>query len=99
MAIDQLDSPGGDTTQLNCCVLAAGDLLWFNQTTLQLDFANPGAVPSPEAPFPYRRLASAFRTNATQSYVYHQLNESTFVEDVWVESGFWLPSTNISVKT
>lgn len=80
-------------------MLAEGNLLWFNGTKLQISFAAPGDVPVPNTLFPYHRVGSAFGVNATQSYIYHQLTESTFAEEIWVDNGFWLPSTNISIKT
>lgn len=54
--------------------------MYFNHTSLQFDGAIP---PSPTSPFPFRRLASTFKQNSTESYVYHQLNDSVLTEEFW----------------
>lgn len=54
-----MEDPIQNPSELSYCVLAGGALLWFNQTRLQMEFADPGEVPLPNTPFPYRRIASA----------------------------------------
>ncbi|CAL8579665.1 hypothetical protein XPA_005399 [Xanthoria parietina] len=58
-----------------------------------------GSMQAPDSPFPFGRLASAW-DNATASYLYHQLDDLTLVEDMWDGgiSNFWT-STNITIGT
>ena len=90
-------------------VLSGGLALWSNGTTVQWVGEYAQGLPAPSAPFPYPRLcsASAFRVtespvylpNETDSYVYHQINDSAMGEEHWDGSGFWQPSRIISIRT
>lgn len=56
-------------------------------------------LPLPEASFPYTRMASTFAKNSTSSYLYHQITDTTFAEELWDgTSGFWI-SNNITIDT
>lgn len=56
-------------------------------------------APMPRSSFPFTRLAKAFSVNdSTVTFLYHQLDTSTFAEEQWDTSiGDWLPTTNISI--
>ena len=58
----------------------------------------PIHLPVPDAGSPYLRLGSTYRVNTIQTYVYHQVNDSTIAEEVWEEeSSVWQTSKNISI--
>ena len=86
--------------------LPDGQALWFNGTTLENDemaVQTVGSIiqtiPVPNVPFRYHRLASAMNVDGAECYIYHQLNDNTLAEEFWDGSGFWLPSSNISITT
>ncbi|KAL8786987.1 MAG: hypothetical protein Q9195_007965 [Heterodermia aff. obscurata] len=72
---------------------------WVNGTTLvQLgDRGNSNffTVPSlPRSPFPFARMAGLSDTNSSSMFIYHQLNASAFVEELWDGSeGVWTSNT------
>lgn len=57
-------------------------------------------IPTPDSPFPYPRLASTYGDNTTNTYLYHQLDDSVLVEDTWDgdPKSFWI-SKNITIDT
>lgn len=57
--------------------------LWVNDT--QLSNASPNALAATKSAssFPFSRLAGFSPLNTTYFFVYHQLNETAFVEDKW----------------
>ncbi|KAI4256208.1 MAG: hypothetical protein L6R42_006350 [Xanthoria sp. 1 TBL-2021] len=61
--------------------------------------SDDGSMQAPDSPFPFQHLASTW-DNATASYLYHQLDELTFVKDMWDGgiSRFWI-SNNITIGT
>ena len=59
-------------------------------------FINP--LGSPNSPFPFIRLASSTPINSSLIFIYHQINESVFAEDMYDTSiGYWV-SANITVS-
>ncbi|MCJ1334162.1 hypothetical protein MMC10_010869 [Thelotrema lepadinum] len=56
------------------------------------------SIQSPDTVFPYSRLAFANSTNASASYIYHQLNDSIIIEDAYSLSSGW-GSTAIEIPT
>ena len=89
-----------DINDLGFAALAGGQLLWHNQSTLQgdsLDLEKP-AAPVPPARFPYQRLGTADVVGGNDSYVYHQINESTIAQEYWDGGPLWL-SSGIPIQT
>ena len=75
--------------------------LWVNGTTLSSSFDNDQNLLNnpPTSPFPYARLATTTPDNGEAFYLYHQINESVFAEDVWDRSlGSW-SSSAINIAT
>ena len=93
--------PFGNINRSGFGTLAGGHILWFNQSTLQTDdLSTVGrAAPNPPTTFPYQRFGTAFVVNGTNSYVYHQINESTLAQEQWDEGPIWLPSVDIPIDT
>ena len=54
-----------------------------------------GNTPPPST-FPYARLASWANVNASVSYIYHQLDDTTLVEDALLVEYGW-KTTNITI--
>ena len=78
--------------------LEHGSLGWFNQSTLHFSKFTPWEMPSPNTGFPYNRLAiTSMMDVATESYLYHQLSDTTFAEEIWdYATGNWT-SNNITI--
>ena len=92
-----MSSDGSDTTVTDISAVQRSDLLiatnglqgpyglWVDGTTLSyynVDF-KPLLGGSTNSPFPFTRLASIFPSNGSNFYLYHQISETTFVEDLW----------------
>ena len=76
---------------------------WVNGSTLS-DFGVIGQTPKyienpPASPFPYARLAVTTTENTTAFYLYHQINESYFAEDVWDSSIDGWTSATVHIAT
>ena len=74
---------------------------WVNGTklaTLQ-DFEVPGTPDSsPNNTFPFTRLAQVTPLDLSVTYLYHQINSTTFSEEKYDYGlGQWLPSTYFTV--
>lgn len=53
----------------------------------------------PKNSFPFKRLASSNQENSTTVYLYHQLDEVTFAEEVYDSSrGLWTTAKNITIE-
>lgn len=78
-------------------MLAGGETLGFNGTDL-MRIGYSDNITASKTPFAYQRIGSTFAANTTESYIYHQVNGSTFVEEVWDQNGFWLPGTNVTIQ-
>ncbi|KAL8883364.1 MAG: hypothetical protein Q9215_008263 [Flavoplaca cf. flavocitrina] len=78
--------------------LAAGGPLVLNQSNTLSSFTDlPGP---PEDRIPFDHIASTYATTSDRlSYVYYQLDDSTFAERAWDEpSGTWIPN-NVTIDT
>lgn len=52
----------------------------------------------PNSSFPFSRLASVTLADKSASFLYHQINETTFAEEQWVASlADWLPPSYFTV--
>ena len=76
--------------------------IWINGTQPvlinNLDLASV-LVSLPVNEFPFKRLASVNSTDGSTTYLYHQINGSTFAEEAWDDkSQAWLPPEYIIVS-
>ena len=54
--------------------------------------------PAPQAPFPFKRVASIINEDQTASFLYHQINGTTFAEEQFITSlNSWAPPTYITI--
>ena len=73
-----------------------GHIFWVNGTSLSSGYTD--IIPT-TTPFPYKRLAGIGGRNSKWCSVYHQMNATTLMEDIWhVDNGVWT-STAITVET
>ena len=71
--------------------------IWVNgtqPTSFWYGTPGPSDFPVPGGAFPFTRLASIAETDGSTSYLYHQLNGTTIVEEQWnqAESSWVTPS-------
>ncbi|KAL8991997.1 MAG: hypothetical protein Q9169_007461 [Polycauliona sp. 2 TL-2023] len=66
--------------------------IWFRQSTFQSD-----DLPAPRSGFPFERIAGTINQKPFRTQLYHQLDSSTIVEDVWGAVDNTWSSTNISI--
>ena len=77
-----------------------GSALWVNGTLLAMLSNNAQGRPTPDNAFPFTRLASVTLADHTATFLYHQINATTFAEEEWDDSlSAWLPSTFITVSS
>lgn len=74
--------------------------IWINGTQpvlILMAFVQAATVPDNE--FPFTRLASVTLADYSATYLYHQMNGSTFAEEQWDNSlRAWLPPQYITVS-
>ena len=74
--------------------------IWINGT--QPVLMSFGSFPQPMLPsneFPFKRLASVTSTDGSATYLYHQMNGTTFAEEQWDDkTGIWLRTEYITVS-
>lgn len=73
--------------------------IWINGTDPEiLTYYEPGPYVAPHVSFPFKRLASAVSNELTESYLFHQINETTLAEEIYVVTlNYWLPSNYITI--
>ena len=72
----------------------AQDVIWINQSKAQVGFET---ITAPKNTFPFTRLASATTSDNRTTYLYHQMNETTFAEEFFEASvGEWGEPTYIN---
>lgn len=77
--------------------------IWINGTKpAAISYNGIGLVKDhravPNASFPLKRLASATSPDQTITYLYHQINGTTFAEEQYITStNQWIPSAYITV--
>ena len=73
------------------------DVIWVNKSKAEA-LHNTGNVP--KNTFPFARLASATTSDNQTTFLYHQMNETTFAEESFqVSMGEWGDTTYINVAT
>lgn len=73
--------------------------IWINgtQSALILSYSLETTLPSNE--FPFKRLASVTSTDGSTTYLYHQMNGTTFAEEQWDDTTrIWLRTEYITVS-
>lgn len=74
--------------------------IWINGTQpvlISMAYQNAATVPDNE--FPFTRLASVTLTDGSATYLYHQVNGSTFAEEQWDDTlHAWLSPEYIIVS-
>ena len=72
----------------------ASDIIWINKSEPILI----GEISEPKNTFPFARLASVNTFDDKTTYLYHQMNETTFAEESFEASvGDWSEPTYIHV--
>ena len=81
--------------------LSYGASFWVGNGTLNNLFELPGSMKLPPsgAPFPYARLATNLKGDRGDFYVYHQVNDTSLVEDLFDNSIGHFTSTYINIET
>ena len=91
---------GGDYSLIHRSDIAnfVSGFIWINGTQPAIPTYDPNMTLSraPKSPFPFARLASV--TSQYVTYLYHQINGTTFAEEQWDEiDGTWGPTQYIQV--
>ena len=72
------------------------DTIWISKS--KVESASRGAIDVPKNNFPFTRLARATTLDSQTTYLYHQMNETTFAEESFDASmGEWGEPTYINV--
>ena len=74
--------------------------VWINgtQPALAAPFPFPGTG-LPNNTFPFARLASVTSADQSTTFLYHQMNGTTFAEEQWDDSLLtWIPAAYITVS-
>ena len=76
-------------------------VVWVNETelvALKFDYLNSSSSSEPDALFPFKRLVSVTSSDQSSTYLYDQINGTTFAEEQWDSSvNQWLPFSYIIV--
>ena len=88
---------GYDNIQNSDLSLTNAWFLWVNNATL-MD-ANGNNVPAPLSPFPYSRFSTSNVGTGSNFYLYHQINGTTFAEDLFDSSIGHFTSSFFSIGT
>lgn len=73
-----------------------GTLMWINGTQPMMALSDESALPN--SSFPFARLASARSADRAATFVYHQINGTTFAEEQRdLTVGTWLDTEYINV--
>lgn len=57
--------------------------VWINRTEPVVEFG--AGIPAPDSTFPFTRLASVTLADYSFTFLYHQINSTTFAEEQWDE--------------
>ena len=81
--------------QSDVALFGSGNFIWINGTQPVTD--SEGTTPN--ISFPFTRLASVNTVDQSMTFLYHQINGTTFAEEQWDNSeSIWLPSQYITVS-
>lgn len=95
-----LDDESTEPSQNNVAIrqsdiaMFATSYIWINGTQ---PVAGPDS-PTPVTPFPFARLASVYPADGSSTFLYHQINDTTFAEEHWDSSSeAWLTPDYITI--
>ena len=78
---------------------SSGYAIWINGTQPALVKFSSGIPPLPSNEFPFKRLASVSSADQSATFLYHQMNDTTFAEEQWDDvMQAWLPTEYIIVS-
>ena len=100
-AVESLDMVSIITSDISPVNHDGGYYLWVNHTVLSFFYIRDDSPidSSPTSPFPFARPAAATVVDSTTFYLYHQINGSVLVEDIWDMATVSWSSSNISIRT
>lgn len=87
--------------QSDIALFGTSSAIWINGTQPQPALINPDntAITLPDIEFPFARLASVTLADQSATFLYHQINGTTFAEEQWDNiMNAWLPSVYIIVS-
>ena len=90
--------------QSDIAVFGQGFTIWINHTRPVVDvqdYVGPPIAPlkPPNNKFPFARLASITLADGSYSYLYHQINGTTFAEEQWdLIQQAWTATEYISIS-
>ena len=98
-------TPSREYTPINqsdIAIFGSSDIggIWINGTQpVPILTAGFNAATVPDNKFPFKRLASVTSTDNSASYLYHQINGTTFAEEQWDDAlQAWLSPEYITVS-
>ena len=93
-----MDSLGSDVNSQNQIRLS--DLAMYGNDYLWINGTRPvGPSTLPDNTFPFERLASINSADQSTTFLYHQINGTTFAEEQWDNAeGTWLATAYITVS-
>ena len=85
----------------NNVAIRQSDIAMFATSYIWINGTQPVAGPdsaTPVTPFPFARLASAYPADGSSTFLYHQINDTTFAEEHWdSSSAAWLTPDFITI--
>lgn len=101
-----LDSTGSSKDYVSCKQSDIAGLgnqsysaMWINGTQSALITADSPKPTLPSNEFPFKRLASVTSTDGSTTYLYHQMNGTTFAEEQWDDTEqIWLATEYITIS-
>ena len=79
-------------------LFGANNAIWVNHTQPTVVDSSYGTLP-PDTAFPFSRLASTSVYGSTYTYLYHQMNGTTFAEEQWDDTeGAWTATDYITIS-
>lgn len=99
---DPIDDPGRPSLNQNNIAIRQSDIAMFSGISyIWIDGTQPVSgtyEPPPNNSFPFSRLASAYSADQLSTFLYHQMNDTTFAEEHWdSSSGAWLAPEYITI--
>ena len=95
MVVPVRDFKNTSIQQSDIAMFGSSYAIWINGTQPALINADQ----TPNNSFPFSRLASVTLADQSATFLYHQINGTTFAEEQWDASeNAWIPSVYISVS-
>lgn len=98
---DSIELPNTTKPCQNNVGIRQSDIAMFADSYIWINGTQPVANadgPTPVTPFPFARLASAYPADDGSTFLYHQINDTTFAEEHWDSSSeAWLTPDYITI--